>query len=119
MSGKADVVDWYLRTQLFGDSYQLKVTDMPEITLDDRLDTLERCLEEKLNELFSTVTATDGMNEFKRLRKDAERYRKLRAMHWTDTQLCVVDTFTVNVGVQTYSGELLDKAIDGSPEKQP
>ncbi len=47
------------------------------------------------------------------LEKDAELYRKLRNMHWTEGQevLVVIRAKNALLGTQTYTGELLDEAI--------
>ncbi len=48
------------------------------------------------------------------LRKDAERYRWLRAQHWDTAQLCVVcePKDAVKLGRTCPSGEYLDIAVD-------
>lgn len=48
------------------------------------------------------------------LRKDAERYRWLRAQHWNTGQLCVVaePKAAVKLGHCCPSGEYLDMAVD-------
>lgn len=48
------------------------------------------------------------------VRRNDERYRKLRAMHWSDSELCVVrhPQNAVRPGHQCPSGEALDAAID-------
>lgn len=53
-------------------------------------------------------------DELESLRRDAERYRKLRGNHWSNGQevLTVTRSKSVTLGSQTYSGELLDAAID-------
>lgn len=51
------------------------------------------------------------IDELVALKRDAELYRKLRAMHWNYSALCVVRPSDVLFGSQTYSGELLDEAI--------
>lgn len=38
-------------------------------------------------------------------------YAVLRNMHWTDSKLAVIEVKDLRLGVQTYSGELLDAAI--------
>lgn len=44
--------------------------------------------------------------------KDLERYKKLREMHFTDNKLCIVDRYTVKLGIQTYTKQLLDNKLD-------
>ena len=41
----------------------------------------------------------------------ADLYSALRGMHWTDGKLVVIHTKDLGLGVQTYSGEMLDAAI--------
>jgi hypothetical protein len=57
--------------------------------------------------------------ELAQLRADAERWRKLRANHWNDgpETLVVVRARDLQLGVQTYSGERLDAAVD-EPRKE-
>ena len=52
--------------------------------------------------------------ELAALRLDAARYRKLRAMHWSDNRLTVVahPRDSVKLGAMTFSGDLLDAALD-------
>ena len=52
--------------------------------------------------------------ELEALRKDAERYRWLRAQHWNTGQLCVVaePKDAVKLGHCCPSGEYLDIAVD-------
>ena len=56
--------------------------------------------------------------EAEKLRKDAERYRWLRAKHWHDGGLCVVTNAkeTVRFGTDCPSHERLDAAIDAARE---
>lgn len=43
----------------------------------------------------------------------AQRYRKIRALHWSDyPPVIVVNPDHVPVGAQTYSGERLDDVLD-------
>lgn len=42
----------------------------------------------------------------------AELYAALRSMHWSDGRLAVVEAKDLKLGVQTYSGEMLDAAIE-------
>jgi hypothetical protein len=44
-------------------------------------------------------------------KKDAELYQSLKSMHWEQRKLSVVDSMTLRLGQQTYSGHLLDEAI--------
>ena len=48
------------------------------------------------------------------LAKDAARYRLLRSNHWRqgDETLVIVRTRSLRLGAQTYSGHLLDEAVD-------
>ena len=52
--------------------------------------------------------------EIDALRKDAERYRWLRAQHWDTAELCVVmdPKDAVKLGRTCPSGEYLDIAVD-------
>lgn len=43
----------------------------------------------------------------------AAAYHTLRAMHWADGKLAVVRVKDVPLGVQTYSGDMLDAEIGG------
>ena len=53
--------------------------------------------------------------EIAELRRDAERYRKLRGMHWSnDDDLTVTRGRSVKLGFMTYSGDQLDAAIDAA-----
>ena len=57
-------------------------------------------------------------DELVELRKDAERYRKLRALHWTQFPKVIVAEFAhldLRVGTMTYSGDRLDELLDGLP----
>lgn len=52
--------------------------------------------------LFSTVNAA--------------RYERLRSMHWSEGgPYCVVDMKDVGLGVQTYTGDMLDEILDALP----
>ncbi len=53
-------------------------------------------------------------------RRDAERYRWLRAQHWSDSNVCVVSNprETVRLGTQCPSNELLDEFIDAAIARQ-
>lgn len=66
-----------------------------------------------------TITRLNGMIKFEKeqneaLRKDAERYRWLRAQHWDSSAICcVVDPkLTTKLGAYCPSLELLDQAVD-------
>lgn len=50
------------------------------------------------------------------LRRDAERYRKLRVMHWNESPLCVVadPKRAVRLGYDCPSGERLDAMLDAA-----
>jgi hypothetical protein len=54
--------------------------------------------------------------ELETLRKDAERYRWLRAQHWNTSPLCVVcdPKDAVKLGHICPSGESLDVAVDAA-----
>ena len=54
--------------------------------------------------------------ELRLLNADADRYRWLRAQHWSDSELSVVSDPKKHVRIGTYcpSGELLDEAIDNA-----
>lgn len=49
--------------------------------------------------------------ELEEARKKAELYDALRSMHWSDGKLAVVAAKDLPLGVQTYSGDLLDAEI--------
>ncbi len=55
-----------------------------------------------------------ALDELAALRKDAERYRWLRAQHWDTAELCVVmdPKDAVKLGRTCPSGEYLDIAVD-------
>lgn len=78
--------------------------------MSDESDTLEEAVRGGLYAEFSTDAAKALLEEFMAYKRDAERYRKLRAMHWSRSPLCVVGAFSVGVGEQTYRGDQLDKA---------
>lgn len=42
----------------------------------------------------------------------AKLYAALRNMHWNEGKLAVIDARNLKLGVQTYSGEMLDTAIE-------
>jgi hypothetical protein len=42
----------------------------------------------------------------------AQLYAALRNMHWSDKKLAVVEAKDLKLGVQTYSGDMLDAAIE-------
>jgi hypothetical protein len=42
----------------------------------------------------------------------AKWYAALRSMHWNDGKLAVIDARNLSLGVQTYSGDMLDAAIE-------
>lgn len=46
---------------------------------------------------------------------DAERYRKLRARHWTDGGYVIAPIGNVQLGSDTLSGDRLDAMIDALP----
>lgn len=54
------------------------------------------------------------VRKYMALRKDAERYRWLRAQHWDTAELCVVmdPKDAVKLGRTCPSGEYLDIAVD-------
>lgn len=54
------------------------------------------------------------LEQLRRMAKDAERYRKIRAMHWNDSDLCVVlnPKDSVKLGVDCPSNERLDSMLD-------
>ena len=55
------------------------------------------------------------------LRKDAERYRWLRAQHWNTSPLCVVadPKDAVKLGHCCPSGDMLDMAVDDAMAAAP
>ncbi len=46
------------------------------------------------------------------LKRDAERYRALRRLHWSDDKLVVIRAAVAPPGTQTYSGTRLDEVAD-------
>ena len=55
------------------------------------------------------------LEQLRRMAGDAERYRKLRAMHWNESPLCVVadPKQAVRLGYDCPSGDRLDALLDG------
>jgi hypothetical protein len=53
-------------------------------------------------------------DDIEALRRDAERYRFLRNMHWSDGGLVVARAGHLSVGTTTYSLVLLDEAVDSA-----
>ncbi len=51
-----------------------------------------------------------------KLRRDADRYRTLRAMHWSDKKLTVVRPDDLKLGTKTFSVEQLDEVVDSYRE---
>lgn len=51
-------------------------------------------------------------DDIEQLRRDAERYRWLRSQHWTNGNLAVIRTSSLQLGTQTYTAERLDAQID-------
>lgn len=51
--------------------------------------------------------------ETEKYRRDAELYRELRSKYWSEGKeiLCVIRSRDLRVGIQTYTGALLDAAI--------
>jgi hypothetical protein len=63
---------------------------------------------------WDSIMAEEG-EQVRRLaeyRKDAERYRWLRAQHWSDSWLCVTYAHSVPPGCDCPSSDRLDEAID-------
>jgi len=58
--------------------------------------------------------------EIQALRKDAERYRRLRGMTWHSSPLCVVSIpkKSVRPGLDCPSGDRMDAAIDAAMENE-
>jgi|SRR5690625_1288120 len=58
--------------------------------------------------------------EVQALRKDAERYRRLRGMTWHSSPLCVVSIpkKSVRPGLDCPSGDRMDAAIDAAMENE-
>ena len=56
------------------------------------------------------------VEQFRRMEKDAERYRWLRVQHWSDSSLCVVAHPRSNLRLGTYcpSAEALDELADAA-----
>jgi hypothetical protein len=76
-----------------------------------------------IEELYAAAAKTSGPAfasapdaERAALRKDAERWRKLRAMRWSDGKgtLVVTRMFNLPVGATVYTAERLDEAIDAA-----
>ena len=65
------------------------------------------------SDIASELAVRDA--EIAQLRADAERYRKLRSMHWSNgDDLTVTRGRSVKLGFLTYSGDQLDAAIDAA-----
>lgn len=67
--------------------------------------------------LGEVIRARDGLQrELEEARKDAQRYRALRAMNWNDSPLCVVvnPKQAVKLGHDCPSGDRLDEALDAA-----
>ena len=64
------------------------------------------------------LTSAATLAKLVELERDAGLYRKLRKSHWSDSPdaLCVTTSKAVKLGYDTYSGELLDAAIDNAKE---
>lgn len=60
----------------------------------------------------------DQLDRIAALEADAERWRTLRAFHWSEAPMCVVMNPKENVrlGANCPSGDLLDAAIDAARE---
>lgn len=77
-----------------------------------------------LNAILSTPADTAALDAYvstqvEPWKKDAELYRKLRAMHWSDSPntLCVTYAHAVKLGYDCPSEERLDKAIAAQEPK--
>jgi hypothetical protein len=73
-----------------------------------RVATLEGALVDREFKIAAVTTEREG------LRRDAERYRKLRLLNWPDSALCVVSNprETLRLGAYCPSQERLDGEID-------
>ena len=69
-------------------------------------------IDPKTAELLATI-AQDA--------RDAARYRKLRAQHWSASELAVVFNPKQNLHLGAFcpSGEILDEYVDKLPDPQP
>lgn len=83
----------------------------------DRLASLEKAIDGLRGERDAARAERDALQaRVVALETDAARYFKLRAGHWSDGDqtLVVVRSKSLRVGVQTYSAEKLDEAIDAA-----
>ena len=55
------------------------------------------------------------LDELERLANDGDRYRKLRARHWTDGGYVIAPLGNVQLGSDCLSGDRLDAMIDALP----
>jgi len=56
-------------------------------------------------------TQENNQSDSQKMARDASLYRALRSMHWNDGKLAVIEARDLKLGVQTYSGDMLDEAI--------
>ena len=94
-------------------SYREKITNSPVSTLGRwvfvQLDAAEEIAARADAEIAKLRAECEG------LRADAERYRKLRGMHWSvPRDLAVTDGGSVKLGHMTYSNDRLDAVIDAA-----
>jgi hypothetical protein len=92
--------------------------------LEQQLAEAQAKLQQQALEYLSLCGQQDeALRQLEEAKKDAERYRWLRARHWSDSPLCVVANpkAAVRLGKECPSGERLDAAIDsamGAQENQ-
>ena len=65
----------------------------------------------RLRRAHSALSAHPVSQEDVRKEAYQELYAALRNMHWSDGKLAVIEAKDLKLGVQTYSGELLDASI--------
>lgn len=83
---------------------------MLDLNFEAEKERVRHSLKLLVDALNESMTAVPLVN----LQKDAERYRKLRALHWSDAELAVVKSPRHNIvlGATCPSGEHLDSLID-------
>jgi hypothetical protein len=85
--------------------------------LEQQLAEAQAKLQQQALEYLSLCGQQDeALRQLEEAKKDAERYRWLRARHWSDSPLCVVANpkAAVRLGHECPSGERLDAAIDSA-----
>lgn len=124
---------WITAGPSFGDPLPRHTTCIVQDTDDDCAPDVVRFMVEERDEQHETdaayIAAADpatiaallaAWDEREALRKDAERYRWLRAQHWSTSPLAVVcdPKDAVKIGRTCPSGDYLDTEIDAMKEPQ-